>query len=269
MMIGIVLAAAIGMQDAPQTVDASKLFSKMLARYNAAQSVSGTITFTQTADVRGVPRKLTIETKIQGQKPNKLYLWQTPSTSVGTSGVLPFFAISDGKQVCYTAPPQWAGNKKIYEPAGKDFDTLLASFSLLMIDRGFPEALAAYSNNEIKDTVYRLRDLKDEGAATIEGRSARKIRSTYIISDGVIKSPDVIAKIKTQNVPPSLTVCYFYITNEGDLLAINREEMVGGGPLRDQTGRPVQQESFKVSSQWIVDLKIDQPVDASLFTIPR
>jgi hypothetical protein len=133
----------------------------------------------------------------------------------------------------------------------------LEAFAILLPDRSFPVGLSLYSTKEIKFTVYRLRNLKIAGEAAVGTTNAQVIRATYQIDDGGGK------------LPASVTIADFYITSEGDLLRITRSETVGGGPMRDQNGKILKQESFKVSNDWLVNMRFDEPADASLFQIPR
>lgn len=253
-MIALALATTLVLQDTPQKSEADVLFSKMIAKFSTAKTVVGTVDFMQTATVDGVLRRVEIRSNIQTEAPNKFFLQQVDA-SKGTS----FTAVCDGKQICYSAPQEWVerGKPKIFEPASKERDANVQAFAILMPDRSFPIGLALYSTNEIKQTVYRLRNLKIEGEVAVGGVNAQKVRATYIIDDG------------GGRLPASLTVAYYYITKEGDLVYITREETVGGGQTRDAKGNILKQESYKVASQWAVNFKFDAPVDAAAFRITR
>lgn len=255
-MTVLALTALMLIQDTPQKSEADALFSKMLSRYASAKTIRGSVEFTQSAVVDNVPRRVVINTTLQSEKPNKLHVMQTD-----TARRITFLAVSDGKQICYTAPQDWIdrGKPRIYEPAPADFENSLEAFAILLPDRSFPLALAIYSPKEVKRTVFRLRDLAIEGEAEVSGRNAKKVRAAYILDDG---DPRI-------NLKPSMTVAYYYITPDGDLLAVTREETVGGGQLRDESGTPVTQRSYKVSNQWLVNLRINTEIDPLLFTVPK
>src|SRR5689334_12484279 len=91
------------------------LVSKMLARYYGANTVAGSLTYEQSATDPSQNKKFTIQgsTRVQIQRPNKLYIYQTSNLPGASAGRI----VSNGQRFLYNIPQD---TKELTRTLGND-----------------------------------------------------------------------------------------------------------------------------------------------------
>jgi hypothetical protein len=246
----ILLAAALVLAPT-QLPDASQTVSKMLAKYHSAKTITGKVTFIQSA----ASAKVTITSDIVTQKPNLFWVQQTrtPATQGGANSML---AVGDGKRIGYPAPPG-AGTflqhspERFFENSKEDLDGNFSAFSGMLLDRSLGVALGLYAPSEVYITISRLRDLK-LGEVDLGGKMVYRIDCQLVVSNAVAADPlNGITARPEARIPAVLT-----ISKELDLLGIAWSEKVG-----------TKEQAVDVMSEWKVELEVDKPVDATVFKV--
>jgi len=221
---------------------AQEIFNKMLSRYHQANSIKGSITFQQTGKFSGGSATTTTITNIQAKKPNFVYFEQIRKSKEP----LVFKAVCDGKQLAYTAPPEWSQGdprkKYLYESAPATLEGMLNVFPTLLLDRSLPVALALYNPFEIKLVTSRLMNLSIYDEPELDGKKVWRLSAKMSLLER--PSPDVSIPV------------YFYISKDYELLGIAWEETV------------MFQEKVQVTNRWTVKLELNGKVDEGLFKIP-
>lgn len=221
---------------------AAQLVSKMLARYAGAETLSGTIRLTQTAQ----GASLQIETQVQYRRAQRqLFIRQV------RSGASPrtWLVVCDGRMFAYDTPVDFDDKpgKRLYErvDAGPslnlDFGGVYAATSGSLGDRSAPLDLA----------VGRLEDLKF--------RRAQWATLAY--------GPDAPNGVRVVrgdwreygNAPPSGQY-EMWITPAGDLVRYVQNESVTV---------PEARQTITISSTWTVSLEAGAKVDPAVFANPR
>ncbi len=247
-MFAIIVAALISApQDTP--LDGKATFERMLTKYYSAKSIKGTIEFNQTVEGVG---KSTILTTVQAQKPNLLFIEQTKTTGEKAS----FRAICDGKQLVFTAPPDWTnyrpGARMVFAEAPDSFSNAMDSFAVLMLDRQLASGLALYNPYEVVTFTKQIKNIRMEAEVTLSGTPAWRLSAEYGIGVGGPGTGERAAYAKA----------WFYVSKNFDFLGMVYQEILQG--TNERTRQTIR---YQITNQWIVNLVVDAPVDASLFRI--
>ncbi|MBI5706189.1 MAG: hypothetical protein HZC36_04280 [Armatimonadetes bacterium] len=231
------LLAGAAQQDAPS---ASELISKMIAKYNSAKTLKGTIVLRQGTATESA----TLTTQIQYEHPAKLYIRQ--QKDYGDRKV--WLVTSDGKHFSYPAP-QVIGqdSKRLAEPIN------LASGKVLGLRDIYSGVVGGIGDRSapLDIAISRTEDLQ-----YLRGQ-------WYTVRvDGVTKVRDVEAySISGQwkeygDADHPSGRFQMLIGKEGDLMRYVIEQTLDLGGQR-----------FNVTSLWEVDLKVNVEVDQKLFKL--
>ena len=244
----IVLTAALLLAPV-QLPSASATVSKMLAKYHGAQTISGRVTFTQSAG----SAKVVITTDVLTKKPNLFSIQQT-RTPASQGGANSFLAVGDGKKIGYPAPPGSAtflaqAPERFFEAAKPDLESNFRAFSGMLLDRSMGVAIGLYAPEEIYLTIGRLRDLKISEATAGE-KTVYRIDFQLVVGNAVPASDSFPAKPEAR-IPGVMT-----ISKEHDLMGVAWREKVG-----------TKEQQVDVLSEWSVALEVGKPIDATAFRV--
>lgn len=161
-MIGYV--ALIVVAQAPQGNQAAQLVSQMLAYYNNAKTLTGTIQMTQTAG----SRQATVSTVIQAEWPSKLYLRQELKAAFGSDSWL---VTSDGMVFSYDPPSELEG-KRLAEPVdhatgSHDIRSIYAATVKSIYDRSTPLDIVIGRMEDLRYRNYQWVNVVVQGEAQI------------------------------------------------------------------------------------------------------
>ena len=265
-MITIIAAAALlTSQDAAS--QPSALVSQMLAKYNSEKTLSGKLTYSQSAaDSNGKSYTSHGSTTVQLEKPAKLYIVQTSDDPELSPGRI----VSDGTRFVYNIPQDTrniagtlsAGgqNSQLVESVTQyNYDTLqndtLDMGQIYFVGRGGlplhpapPLDIAINRHDDLKAFVEELATVVDQGSATINGQQAHLIGGDFRQYEGA----------------PVSGTYQLAITDGGDLLRYVLKEKVSDSGI-SSTGAIVRTPVIDVTTTWDVDLKVDGQVDENLF----
>jgi hypothetical protein len=247
----LVLTAAALILAPAQAPTASEAVTKMLTKYHNAQSISGRVTFTQSA----AGARVVISTDLFSRKPNMLFVQQirTPASQGGANNVV---AMSDGKKVGYPAPAG-AGTflsespQRFFEPAKPDLEGNFSMFSGMLIDRSLPVAIGLYSPNEVAVTIGRLRDLKLSEIALGE-KTIYRIDFQLVIGNALPADPSRGLPAR----PEARVAGVMTVSKEFDLLGLAWKETVG-----------TKEQQVEILSEWVADLQVDKSIDQNVFKV--
>lgn len=232
-------------QDAPT---AKVLIEKMLARYHAAKTLTGQVKLTVSAEGGSA----TLNTTIQYERPNKLYLFQQKSSGTpDAESPSKWLVTSDGRIFSYNVPNEKflaAPGVRLVEPVSNPrakiehtIATIYGAAGKSLGDRSTPLDIAIGGRG---DLVYRIGQWATReviGTKEIGGKTVYLVGGQYRPYAG----SEVIGKYQMA------------LTPDGDLLQYVDEQVVG------VEGRnPV-----KVHSQWDVQFTVDGKVDPALFKV--
>lgn len=249
MIVALTCAAAALM--APQANKGPEIFNKMLQRYYAANTVKGTFELVQTA-VGSETAKVRVATSLQVAKPNKVFLEQVRIPRSTEPEVRNHFsAVSDGQQISYTVPRDmlpFGSRDRVWEAAPPTISQCLDMVVPLTIDRSLPLAVSFYNVYEINEFSKKVSALQFVDETNYDGKSAYRLKADYAIMNVKVGS----------SVQPVRIPAYIFIDKEYNLIGIAYEETIAQENLR-----------VKITSQWVVRLTVDGPVDAALFVVPK
>jgi hypothetical protein len=239
----ITLLAALVMQNPAQNpgppVNPAALVGKMLAFYNDAKSLTGRITLTQSAN--GVSG--TVETFLQFEAPNKLYIRQQKST--GDRPV--YLVVSNGKRFAYDSPIR--DGKRLVEEVNPDprvvftYREIYAAASAGLADRSTPLDIAIGRRED-------LAFLRNQWATvTHKGMAKYGEESVHVISGDWRPYREANAEGQYR----------MYITETGELRQFALAETI-----RPAGGQPIQ-----AMSTWNVKLTKNGKPDPALFNTVR
>ncbi|MCB8933468.1 MAG: hypothetical protein M9921_00830 [Fimbriimonadaceae bacterium] len=238
------LTVSVGAQESAK-VSASGLVSRMLGRYSAASSMTGTIRFTQSAQRNSV----TIETTLQYEKPSKLYIRQ----QLRSSEPMTWLVVSDGTQFSYNTPenlPGAANLPRLVEQV-KQNDVTLDT-------RGIYKAAASSIGDRSAPLDIVIGDPDDLKGLTFQWATL-EYRGQVLVGDERL---DLIAgRWRPYGTAPAHGTYEMYLTPSGELRRYVVVETVGAGPENPTV--------IEVRSVWDVNLKIDGKVDPALFKVVR
>ena len=244
----IVLTAALLLAPV-QLPTASETVSKMLTKYHEAQTITGKVTFSQSAG----NVKVVITSDILTKKPNLFSIQQT-RTPASQGGANSFLAVGDGKKIGYPAP---AGSatflsqtpERFFEAAKSDLEGNFKAFNGMLLDRSLGVAIGLYSPEEIYLTIGRLRDLKISEVAVGE-TSVYRIDFQLVVANALPASDGFPARPEVK-IPGVMT-----ISKNHDFLGMAWREKVGN-----------KEQAVEVLSEWTAALEVGKPIDPSVFRV--
>lgn len=235
-MIGYVAFIVVA-QTLPEQNEAAQLVSRMLAYYNSAKTLSGTIQMTQTAG----GKQAVVSTALQAEWPAKLYLRQELKASFGTDSWL---VTSDGMVFSYDPPSELEG-KRLAEPvdygAGNhDIRSIYAATVKSIYDRSTPLDIIIGRKEDLRYRNYQWVNVVVQGEAKIG-------EDTVTIIGGQWR--------EYGQAPPSATYT----------MAIDAQNRLRQFTLREKIG--VQNTVQDVTTVWDVNVVKDTPVKPELFKV--
>jgi len=250
---GLLAALVFGPLSQPT---AAQLWDTTFERYKNAKSIIGTIEFVQSGVAGDLKSESIILTEVAAKQPNKFSIRQTKRT--GQPAI--FMAASDGKQIAFTAPPDWQRMspraRTVYGYAPEKIEGALDTFASILLDRNLPVALALYNPADIKIYSQGIRAPKLVDEIKDGGRTIYHLEASYAFSRFGPGDPT-----KRNGVDAWIPIQLF-VTQQGDLVAMEFEESLN---FRDQrTGLNI---TLNVVNRWNVNLQVDAAVDDSIFAI--
>lgn len=244
-VIGLSLvASAAWSQDAAQP-SPSALITRMLSFYSNAQTLTGNIRFTQTAQNTSV----TIETVLQVERPSRLYIRQVLRSSEPAT----WLVVSDGKEFSYNTPSNLPGHvnlPRLVEKVSQNGETLdtrsIYKAGVTSIgDRSAPLDIAIGHPDDLKSLTYQW--------ATLEYRGRRKLGDEEV---------DVIGgRWRPYGQAPANGEFEMYMLPTGELRRYAILESVSPQGANGAV--------FEVRSIWDVQIKVNGKPDPTLFRVVR
>jgi hypothetical protein len=227
-----------GVAPKPQGITAGAVFSKALAHYFEAKSVSGDIRLTQTA--KGV--SAVVNTKLQYDRPSLVYLMQTQ----GGSQPATFLLASNGKQFSYSKPLQTMGPPRFLENVTQrgyqqTIGDMYAASIRSLLDRSPILDLAIARKEDMKEVTKHFGDMVIKTKVDSPRGPAYVIEGKYF---------DVVGEMATGTFGAT-------ITEDGDILQLRRVQRFR---IPDKLN-----ETIEVLSVWDADLKVNAPTDPTLY----
>lgn len=238
--MSLVLSLCSGLILGAQTPSPAKLISEMFAVYANARTVSGSIVMRQSVGQQGGA----LETKVAIQRPDKLYIFQQRHTKSGTT----WLAVADGNRFSYDEPfkEQVPGKpKRLIEsqrPGGKQIPLteVYAALTHSLADHSEVLDITVSRNEDLRAITQQWVNMKYAGEADHNGERV-----------------DVILGEWRQYGDAPITGKFrMWLAKDRSLRSYSVEEMM-------QLGGAAQ----PVISSWQVNLKLNEAVDASLFTV--
>lgn len=237
------LGAVLLLQNGNSGLKPSELVSRSFAKYSAAQTIVGTIRLTQAAGGQSG----TIETTLQIQRPDRIFLRQIQNKSP----VKVWLVTCDGRGFTYDAPVEAEGRKpfRLYESMNKETgrmtvqDVYRATVASIG-DRSAPLDIAVAHKEDLRFVAGQWATLELAGQTEIRGVKCYRIRGLW------------------REFPGGPTVGRFelYLDDQSLIRRYAIEQAI-----RLQANQP----PLQVVSIWDVDLQLDVPVDPSLFRLVR
>jgi hypothetical protein len=242
-LLGLVGVALLLQQSSTTPPKPSELISKALAKFAAAQTIVGTIRLTQAA----AGQSGTIETTLQIQRPDKLFLRQVQKKTPPRV----WLVTCDGRGFTYDAPVEVEGAKplRLFESMNKETgrmtvqDVYRATVASIG-DRSAPLDIAVGHKEDLRFVAGQWATLQLAGQAEVRGVACTKIHGLW------------------REFPGGPAVGKFELfLDEQHLIRRYAIEQT----LRLQPNQP----PLQVVSVWDVDLQLDVPVDPGLFRLVR
>ncbi|MFY9233360.1 MAG: hypothetical protein WAO58_02770 [Fimbriimonadaceae bacterium] len=179
------LTAAIALftfvaQEPQATPRPSELISKMIAHYNKAQTLTGTIKLRQGAN--GQAAQGSIDTAIQFELPSKLYINQIQNTS----DPMRWLITSDGVQFAYDTPEELPGTRRRLVEKVKprpnetlDVKGIYSAAARSLGDRSAPLEIAIGRPGDLKFFTQQLVTLEYAGRTKIGEEDVHVIRGGW------------------------------------------------------------------------------------------
>lgn len=244
-VVGFALAAAFCMAQETAAPSASALVSRMLAHYSSAQSLTGTIRFTQSAQNTSVG----IETVLQVERPSRLYIRQVLRSNEPAA----WLVVSDGKQFSYNTPNNLPGSEnlpRLVEQVSQNGTTLdsraiYKAGATSIGDRSAPLDIAIGHPDDLKSLTFQW--------ATLEYRGRRKLGDEEV---------DVIGgRWRPYGEAPASGQFEMYILPTGELRRYAILESVSPQGANGTV--------FEVRSVWDVRITANGKPDPALFRVIR
>ena len=268
-MITAVIAVAALLQGQGQS-KAGALVTKMLARYYSANTVSGSMTYEQSAVDPSQNQKFTIHgsTKVQIERPNKIFVVQNSDLPGAGNGRI----ISNGQRFLYNVPQD---TRELTRTLGNDsqlnsqliedvvqFDYNSQTKNILDVAQIYtvgsaglplhpaaPLDIAISRHDALKAFSDQLASVSDQGNTTINGKSAHIVTGDW-----------------RQYVDAPVSGTYqLAITDDGDLLQYVLNEKVDPAGADANGGVVRMTQPINVTTIWNVDLTVNGQVDEKLF----
>lgn len=239
MMVGALVLAG----QTAQGNDGAALVSQMLAHYNNAKTLVGTIRMVQTAG----NKQAIVTTELQAEWPAKLYLKQELKTSYGGDTWL---VTSNGEVFSYD-PPNGVEGKRLLEPVfygqgTHDVRTIYAAVVRSIYDRSTPLDIVIGRKEDLRYRNYQWANVSVQGESQI----------------GEDKVTLVGGKWREYGSAPASGTYSMAIDAQFRLRRFTIQERVGV----NAGGQQVVQE---VETTWEVNVTKDGPVKPELFKVIR
>lgn len=242
MITTLLAVVALSSQVADQA-KAAPIVSKMFARYAGARTLSGTIKTTAVCKY-GAP---TIDTKIQYERPSKLFLWQRANLNTPLLGVI----TSDGLTFSYDNPsPERTSHVRLVEAVkhGGVDQTVAEIFTAgatAMPDDTAPVRIAIARVEHLKYLKNQWATLELKGREAIDG-----IQTNHIVGD-----------YRVDPASPVSGTFEMFITDDGDLMRFVMHTLIA--PAANGTAI----EPFPLDTTWECRLEVNGKIDPSLFRV--
>lgn len=248
------LLALVSLPQAQFPPKPADLVSKMMDHYSQANTLSGKLTYTQTAqgpDETGKMRVYTAqgETDVQVERPNKIYVLQVMDGHDDNMNPTKVKSriVSNGSRFLYAVPMKFdVPYEELRENVNQGGQQLnVADIYNIggsgLIIKPAPLDVVIGRTEDLKLFRDQIVSLDDEGRDTVNGQPVRIIGGDWR---------------EYASAPPSAKY-QLAITDSGDLLRYTTKEKVA-----DPSGKI---QPVDVTTVWNVDIKVNGPVDESLF----
>ena len=239
------LSLVLSQQDSQP--DGAVLVSKMIARYHAAKIISGDFTSSITIG----EDKATITTKLQLERPNKLFLRQAVNPGNRT-----FIVTSDGKEFSYSKPFD-APNTDEHHSA-RLLEDVRPDTGLGDIVRAAAQSIAERS--AVLDLL--VSDIQDLQFLKGQWQSVENTGKVDLNGEQVYR---VVGKWRLNNKTESTANYGMFITEDGDL----KKYVIDGNFQVDNADPKAPFLTVHVSREFSVNVSIDGDVDSKLFTVVK
>ncbi len=251
MLTMLLAAVAIGCQDADQRLTGPVVVSTMLTRYAAARTVSGTISMVQKLDNQATA----IETWVEIKRPDRVYVYQKSKASKRVG-----FVVSDGTYVTYNPPRTSKGapeSGQLIEPLDHGdvrmtIPEMYAIASRSLLDCSTPLDIAIAGVEDLKMNRDRWATCKLAGEVEVDGKPAYRVIGDW----------RPVAKMLPTGKYEMI------ISKQGDLLRYNCQEVMNRTFKEGEKGKEKEwSETHVFDTAYVVNLKVDGPVNEKLFTV--
>ncbi len=245
LIVTLVGLAALSMAQEAARPTASALVSKALAHYAGAQSMVGTIRFTQTAQSKSV----VVETKLQFERPSKLYIRQE---LIANERML-WLVVSNGMEFSYNTPENLPGASnlpRLVEAVSQngltlDVQKIYKAAASSIGDRSAALDIAIGHPEDLKSLTFQWATLESRGRVRVGGEELDLVAGRW----------------RPYGTAPASGQYEMYITPAGEL----RRYVV----LESVSPQGANGAVFEIRSVWDVQLKVGATVDQSLFKVIR
>ncbi|MEZ0325552.1 MAG: outer membrane lipoprotein carrier protein LolA [Fimbriimonas sp.] len=246
-LIAVVVAAQAQGGQVPQaapTETAVQIIEKVLAKYAGAKTISGTVTFKQSASgltARG-------ETQLQFEKPSKIYLKQIyQGASAGDRREM--LLVSDGKVFSYDKPDGTFGRSRFTEFVTQH-GTSQSIQDMYTVERG----RLADRSPLVDVAIGRTQDLKE----LLAQWASMKVHSVAKVKDREIEATAIVGDYR-DNAEAAITGSFeVYVTKDYELVRYVTKYML----RLPQSDKPIE-----VLTVWDSDLKVNAQVNPALFRV--
>lgn len=240
--------AALGSAQQPQPQQrpsASALVSQVLAYYSGAQSLVGTIRFTQTAQSKAV----VIDTHLQFERPSKLYIRQ----ELTAEEKMVWLVVSDGSNFSYNTPDNLPGATNLprlveqVSQNGQSLDVpkIYKASASSIGDRSAALDIAIGHPEDLKSLTYQWATLESKGRVRLGSEELELVAGRW----------------RPYGTAPASGLFEMYITPAGEL----RRYVVVENVSPEGANGAV----FEIRSVWDVHIKIGAKPDSALFKVIR
>lgn len=251
-MITAFLALAVLAQNGPKPAE---LVSRMMNHYASANTLSGKLTYVQTAQGPDESGKTQVysakgETDVQVERPNKIYVFQIMDGHDDNMNPTKIKAriVSNGSRFLYAVPMKFdVPYEELRESVNQGGQNLKVGDIYNIGGSGLivkpaPLDVAIGRTEDLKQFRDQIVSLEDQGQDTINGQTVHLVGGDWR---------------EYASAPPSAKY-QIAISDAGDLLRYITKERVA-----DPSGKL---QPVEVTTTWNVDLKVNGSVDESLFT---
>lgn len=248
-MITVAIAFAL-LRSAPaaDVPTGGQVITNLFARYSNLNSLTGTIKLTVSAKAPTGSATEVINTVLQYEKPNKLYLRQERSAPHAKV----WLVTSDGTKFSYTYPEGYARHAvtdRLVEPCGQlDVAHIYAATSLSIGDRSAALGIAISWMDELRRISAEWTTYDLAGEVTYNGAQAWKVTGTY-----------------RENPLGGVTGNYYLVVSkQGDFLEYGTQQQIATptGPTTSDSSHPT-----LLTQTWAAQLTPNGKPDPDLFTL--